>query len=91
MVVNGFGVIPKKSKLGTWRLITDLSYPPDNSVNSGIPKDLCPLQHTMVDAAVKLIVKSGQGSLMAKLDIQNAYRNMPVHPDDRHLHGSISR
>ena len=30
--INCFGVIPK-STLGKWRLITDLSFPPEQSVN----------------------------------------------------------
>ena len=29
----------------------------------------------------------GRGSEMAKIDVQQAYRNVPVHPDDRHLLG----
>ena len=29
----------------------------------------------------------GHGALMAKLDLQNAYRIVPVHKDDRHLLG----
>ena len=36
----------------------------------------------MDDAADKLL-ELGQGALMAKLDIQSAYRIVPVHPDDR--------
>ena len=31
-VINGFRVIPKPHKLGKWRLIVDLSYPPGCSV-----------------------------------------------------------
>lgn len=33
--ISPFGVIPKKEK-GKWRLIVDLSYPKDHSVNDGI-------------------------------------------------------
>lgn len=35
-----FGIIPKKSKPGKWRLIVDLSSPEGHSVNDGISKDL---------------------------------------------------
>ena len=34
--INRFGVIPKGHNTGKWRLITDLSFPPDHSVNDGI-------------------------------------------------------
>jgi hypothetical protein len=39
---------------------------------------------SVLDAAA--IVRSlGPGSLMAKIDLQNAYRVLPVHPDDHPL------
>ena len=31
--------------------------------------------------------RSGRGTLLAKLDIKSAYRNIPIHPGDRHLLG----
>ena len=34
--VNRVGIIPKGHNSGKWRLITDLSFPPDQSVNDGI-------------------------------------------------------
>ncbi len=37
--ISPFGVIPKKSKPGHWRLIVDLSSPENASVNNGINKD----------------------------------------------------
>lgn len=48
---------------------------------------MCSLQYTTVDAAVKLISEVRTGFLDAKVDIQDAYRNVPVHPDDCHLLG----
>ncbi len=44
-----FGVIPKKSKPGKWRLIVDLSSPSGHSVNDGIEKELCSLSYVSVD------------------------------------------
>ena len=85
--VNHFGVIPKRRQPGKWRLILDLSFPPGGSVNDGIPTDLCSLQFTSVDNAASLITQLGQGSLLAKVDISHAYRNIPVHPQDRRLLG----
>ena len=34
--ISRFGVIPKPHQLGKWRLIEDLSFPPDHSVNDGM-------------------------------------------------------
>ena len=86
-----FGVIPKKSKPGKWRLIVDLSSPDGHSVNDGIDKELCGLSYVSVDDVVECILSTGTGALMAKVDIKQAYRNVPVHPDDRCLLGMVWR
>ena len=82
-----FGVIPKRQKPGKWRLILDLSSPEGFSVNDGISKETSSLRYTTTDDVVEAILKSGKGSLMAKLDIKQAYRNIPVYPQDRLLLG----
>ena len=38
-----------------------------------------------VEEATRGILAYGKESLLAKVDIQSAYRNIPIHPDDRHL------
>ena len=82
-----FGVIPKKSQPGKWRLIVDLSFPPGNSINDGIRPELASLAYTSVDEAAQLVLSLGRGCQLAKLDIQSVYRLVPVHPDDRWLLG----
>ena len=82
-----FGVIPKKRQPGKWRLILDLSFPAEHSVNAGIDKRLSSLQYTSVDDAAKIISELGPQAHLAKIDIAHAYRNIPVHPTDRHLLG----
>ena len=82
--VNRFGVIPKSNQPGKWRLIVDLSHPPDCSVNDGIDSQWCSLRYATVDQAITHILQLGSGALLAKVDIEHAYRNIPVHPDDRH-------
>ena len=82
--VNPFRVIPKSS-LGKWRLITNLSAPLYGSVNDGISKELSSLSYIRVDLVAEQVVWLGRGALLAKLDIQSAYRIVPVHPDDRRL------
>ena len=81
------GVIPKKYRPDKWRLIADLSTPEGHSVNDGISKELASLSYISVDAVISGIVSLGRGALMAKMDIQQAYRNIPVHPGDRPLLG----
>ena len=84
--LSPFGVIPK-SQPGKWRLIVDLSSPDGGSVNDGIEPELCSLQYLRLDEVVRKIVHMGQGTVMAKMDIESAYRIVPVHPSDRLLLG----
>ena len=85
--VSRFGVIPKKHQPGEWRLIVDLSSPEGHSVNDFIHPSLCSLKYASVDDVAEFVLRSGRGSLLAKLDIKHAYRNIPIHPSDRHLLG----
>ena len=87
--VSRFGVIPKSHQPGKWRLIVDLSAPKGFSVNDGIPSELCSLSYASVDDAVQRIMSYTRGALLAKLDIESAYRIIPVHPDDRPLLGMM--
>ena len=80
--VNRFGVIPKGHNTGKWRLITDLSYPPGRSVNDGIDPELCSLSYVSVDQVAEISARYGKGALLAKIDIESAYRLIPVHPED---------
>jgi len=86
--VSRFRVIPKKNQQGKWRLITDLLSPQGHSVNDGIDPALCSLSYTSVDDAAAEISAMGRGTLLAKLDIKNAYHIVPVHPEDRPLLGT---
>ena len=96
--INRFGVIPKGHDTGRWRLITNLSFPPERSVNDGrdagredfsrycrVDAALCSLVYTTVDRVAEVAVSLGVGALLAKVDIESAYRLIPVHPEDRPL------
>ena len=74
--VNSFGVIPKKGQPGKWRLIVDLSNP-----------DEFTMQYITVDQIIRMISSYGLGALIAKLDVEAAYRNIALHPSDRYLLG----
>ena len=84
-VSSPLGVVPKKN--GKLRLIHPLSYPNDQSVNDGIDKDTFSLQYVMVDDAIDLLCMHGPGTLMAKLDIRNAFCLVPVDPACYYLLG----
>ncbi len=85
--ISRFGVIPKGHQPGKWRLIVDLSYPKGACVNEGIEPELCSLKYVTIDEAVRRVLSRGRGTLLAKLDLESAYRIVPVHPDDRLLLG----
>ena len=85
--VSRFGMIPKKHQPGKWRLILDLSSPLDHSVNDGILKEPFSVQYMRVDDVISGIMPFGQGALLAKFDVESAYRDIPVHPEDRYLLG----
>ena len=85
--ISSLGVIPKKSNPANWRLIMDLSSPEGASVNDGIAPELCSLSYISVDLVADRVVALGRGSFLAKMDVQEAYRLISVHPDDRHLLG----
>ena len=83
--VSRFGVIPKGSRVGEWRLILDLSFAPGLSVNDGINLQWCSLQYPTIDQAVQRMLQFPPGALLAKVDVAHAFRNILVHPEDRHL------
>ena len=80
-----FRVVPKHYQSDKWRLIVDLSHPKGHSVNDGIPESLCSLKYITIDDAINQVLLLGSGTLMAKIDIQSAFRLLPVHAADRHL------
>ena len=65
----------------------DMSSPDGFSVNDGIKESLCSLSYVTIMDAAKGVAAFGRGSLMAKVDIRNAYRVVPVHLEDRWLMG----
>ena len=71
--ISRFGVIPKSHQPNKWRLILDLSFPKDHSVNAGISTDLCSLTYVTIENAIQRILSLGPHSLLAKIDIQSAF------------------
>ena len=85
--LSKFGVIPKRNQENKWRLIVDLSSPTDQSINDGIDAYNCSMSYVTVDDIAASVLALGRGALLAKSDIKHAYRQIPVHPQDRILLG----
>jgi len=83
-----FGVVPKSTP-GKWRLIVDLSSPEGKSVNDGVSVPQCSLTYVRVEDAIQGVAAMGRGSLMAQVDIRQAYKTVPVHPSDWDLLGMV--
>ena len=78
--VSGLGAAPKKN--GKWCVILHLSAPYGASVNDGISRDEFSLNYSSVDDAVRLFLKHGVGSLIAKVNLKSAFRMVPVRAED---------
>ena len=80
------GVVPKKEK-NKFRLIMNLSAPRGDSVNDFIDKERFSLSYVTVDNAIDQVVSVGRGCLLSKVDVEAAFRIVPVSPDDWNLLG----
>ena len=77
--VSPIGLVPKKQP-GEYRMIHHLSYPEGGSVNDFIDPEVCSVQYTRFDEAVKMIQNLGQGTLLGKADVKGAFRLMIISP-----------
>ena len=68
-------------------MITDLSFPKGKSANDRIPDCNSVVTFAGIPEAIFTIVKVGKGALLARFDIQRAYRLLPVSAAHRHLLG----
>ena len=82
VVISSLGVVPKSTP-GKFRVIVDLSSPATQSVNDQLHREWCHVAYASVDDAAILLHALGPGAQMAKLDIRDAYRIIPVHPEER--------
>lgn len=84
--VSPLGLVPKKTP-GEFRLIHHLSFPEGSSINHHIPQQFCTVQYQSIDTAISIIQQLGKGTLLAKTDLENAYKQIPIHPSDFELLG----
>ena len=80
-VQSPIGLVPKDKGLKT-RLIFHLSYPKDgDSVNSGIPHELCTVKYPDFDKVVKICLQEGEACFIGKSDMSSAFRHVPMSKD----------
>ena len=84
--LSPLGLIPKKAP-GEFRLIHHLSFPYGTSVNSHIPTEASSVRYASIDDAIRIIRRTGRGCALAKTDVKNAFRLIPVNPNDYDLLG----
>ena len=85
--VSPIGIVPKKHS-DKFRTIFHLSFPKTGeSMNSFIEKDDFSLQYIKIDDAIAALIRLGRGTYRAKTDIESAFRQFPVHPEDWALLG----
>ena len=80
--IHSLGAIPKPN--GSVRHITDCSRPDKQSVNNFMKDTFSRFSFNTLDDVVKNVK---HGNFMATVDLQNAYRSVPIHPDDRQHFG----
>ena len=77
------GIVAKKcSFLVKYRIIHNLSWPPQDSINDHIDPDTFRYFYGSFDEAVALVVKHGVGALSYKLDLANAFKHILIRSQD---------
>ena len=84
--ISPLGLVPKKERV-EYRLIHHLSYPLGSSINDGISDINKTVQYETLDIAIFYINKLASGILLAKSDLESAFRIIPIHPQDYELLG----
>ncbi len=80
--------IREKSEKGKYRLLHNLSFPYDeNSVNFNIPKHESTVHYQTIEDALEIVRKLGKNCFLAKSDISEAFRLLPLNPSQYHLMG----
>ena len=84
--VSPLGVVAKKLP-GEFRMIHNLSYPEGSSVNDYIPAEFATVQYATIQDAISFVTSARSIVFMTKVDIEAAFRIIPVAPSDTHLLG----
>lgn len=82
--ISSLGVVPKKTP-GEFRLIHHLLYPRGSS--GGISPDPTRVSYATIADAIRQIKAAGRGCFIAKTDVKNVFRIIPIRPLDYSLLG----
>ena len=77
--ISPLSLVPKKTP-GEFRLIHHLSFPRGASLNDGIPTAHTSVSYANIEDAIRFIKQVGPGCFLAKTDIKNAFRIIPIRP-----------
>ena len=86
IITSSLAVVPKKTP-GKWRIIVNLSRPRNASVNDFIRREFTHVAYSSVDDAALIMHTMGRNTELAKIEIRDAYRIIPIHPEDRSFMG----
>ena len=78
---SSLALIPK-SVPGEFRLVLNLSYPPNNSVNDFIDNQFCTVRYSSVDEVVRMVQILEPDAFLAKADVKSAFRLLQIWPGD---------
>ena len=88
--VNPCGLVPKKDTNPIeYRTISHQSAPKGSGINDGISKLDFETKYENVAHAARWIRHFGRNCQLVKVDIQEAYRILPIHPLDQPLQGIV--
>lgn len=87
-ICSPLGLVPKKES-GKYRVIHDLSFPKGDSINSSIPTEFTSVSYENIENVIKLVQGHHCNALMAKADVEDAFRLLPIHKSEHHLLGFL--
>ena len=88
-ISSPLGLVPKHD--GGWRKIHHLSHPRGRSVNHYIPDGAGEMRYARFQDVLRLVIRAGRNFVIMKRDIKDAFRNIPVAPQQQWLLGFLWR
>jgi len=76
--ISPIGLVEKSDH--TWRPITHLSYPKENSVNDFIDEKVCAVKYSSFDQVLDMISGLRKSPELGKIDIRQAFRLITINP-----------
>ncbi len=79
------GLVPKAGQENKFRMIFNLSAGEPHSVNGCTPKEYRTVKYRDFDAAIEITQKLGSEAKLGISDLEAAFRQTPIRPEDCHL------